>query len=63
MKTNSYTLWEEQLTEAIATQFQCSYGDAAGIVEAHEAIVSNCFSDAVPPEMSAVRLIRLIGGY
>jgi hypothetical protein len=51
---------EEQLTEAIAARLECTYGDAAGIVEANEGLIGS-FLPGTSPEEMADTIIGLFG--
>lgn len=47
------TAWEETVTQTLADIMRVSYGDAAGVMEAHEAVVDGQFAAGATPEAAA----------
>ncbi|WP_085618896.1 MULTISPECIES: hypothetical protein [unclassified Pseudomonas] len=47
------TAWEEAVTQALADTLRSSYGDAAGVMEANEAVVDGQFAAGATPEAAA----------
>ncbi len=45
--------WEEAVTQALADMLEISYGDAAGVMEAHEAVVDGLFAAGAEPGAAA----------
>lgn len=45
--------WEEAVTQALADLIEISYGDAAGVMEAHEAVVDGLFAAGAEPGAAA----------
>lgn len=54
---NKYDTWETEVTELIAAQLQCTYGDAAGVVEAQPFYMAQSWGMGLTAEQTANKII------
>lgn len=53
----SYVKWEKAVTQSVAGALEIPYADAAGIVEAQDFCVQQCWGMALPAPQAAAKII------
>ena len=49
--------WEGAVTDELSEALECPYGDASGIMEAHQACVGNCWESKTNPRDAAMEIV------
>jgi len=54
-----FSLWEEAVTDHLAAHFECTYSDAAGLVEAQDFLMRQSWGLGLTAEQTAAKIIAL----